>query len=510
MSNTKKSVKNLVYSIIGQIVTITIGFILPRLWVVSYGSEVNGLLSSLSQFLVYLGLFEAGIGAATLHALYKPVAENDWSGINSVLAASNKYYRQTGRLYFIGLILLSAIYPFVAKSTLPYWTVFGSVFFSGIGNVILFYFQGKYTCLLHAEGKNYIIVNLSTLITILNGITKVILIYLGMDIVVIIASTFLIQCIQAIYIMWYMRRYKKINLRVEPNIHSVSQKKSILIHQISTLVFQNTDILILTLACDLKIVSVYSLFKLITTQIQNILNIPINSIRFALGQTFQLNKAQFIKHIDIVESLYSAMLYGLFSVTLYLYLPFMRLYTAGVTDINYIDPWLALLFVVISLLDKSRTSMLSTIEFAGHFKNTVRQTITESVINLTISLIGVYLWGIYGVLIGTIVALSYRTNDIIIYANHKILNRSAKKTYLIYLINILSFLFLQFLFNLYDSSNITSYLNFFAVGIICSIIAIILSVGAQVAVFKDCRDIIKILPKKLLIILKRTGKTPCR
>ena len=42
---------------------------------------------------------------------------------------------------------------------------------------------------------------------------------------------------------------------------------------------------------------------------------------------------------------------------------------------------------------------------------------------------GVYKIGIYGVLIGTIVALLYRTNDIIIYANWNILGRKPWKTY---------------------------------------------------------------------------------
>ena len=495
MNNRTKSLKNLIYSVLGQIITIAIGLILPRLWVVSYGSEVNGLLSSLSQFLVYLGLFEAGIGAATLQALYKPVAQNDWDNINGILSASNKYYKQTGKLYFIGLILLSAIYPLVAKSTLSYFTVFGSVFFSGIGNVVLFYFQGKYTYFLHAEGKNYIITNLSTLITILNGIAKIVLINLNVNIVIILAITFLIQCIQAVYIMWYMRRYKKLNLNVEPNLDSVSQKNSILIHQISTLVFQNTDVFILTLACDLKVVSVYSIFKLVTTQLQNILNIPINSIKFALGQCFQTNISLFKKRIDIVESFYSAILYALFSVALFLFLPFMRLYTAGVTDINYIDPWLALLFVIISLLDKSRTSMLLPIEFAGHFKNTIRQTVTESAINLIVSIIGVYFMGIYGVLIGTIVALAYRTNDIILYSNRHILQRSAKKTYSIYIINIILFIFTQLLFNvLFDSSQINSYFIFLIYGIVCTIIALIIMIGAQIVIFKNCRSIITQIP----------------
>ena len=80
--------KNLVYLALGEGVAVICGLVLPRLWAVSYGSEMNGLLSSLTQFLMYLYLFEAGVGAATVQALYKPVALQDWKKISSVLAAT--------------------------------------------------------------------------------------------------------------------------------------------------------------------------------------------------------------------------------------------------------------------------------------------------------------------------------------------------------------------------------------------------------------------------------------
>lgn len=498
MEFRKKSINNLLYSALGQLITVAFGLILPRLWVVSYGSEVNGLLSSLSQFLVYLGLFEAGIGTATLQALYKPVAEDNWDDINGVLAASKVYYRQTGRSYFVGLLIMSAVYPLIAKSSLPYFTVAGAVLFSGLGNVVLFYFQGKYVYFLHAEGKNYITVNLGTVITIVNSLAKVIMIYLDVNIVAILAVNFLVQCLQAVYIMCYMRRYKKLDLNVDPNYESVSQKNSILIHQVSGLVFQNTDVLILTMVCDLRVVSVYSMYKLIVTQLQNVLNIPINSIRFALGQTFQINREEYKKQIDIVESFNSAIHYALYAVALYLMLPFMRLYTAGVTDINYVDPWLAILFVAINLLDKSRTPMLLTIEYAGHFRKTIRQTVTESALNLVVSLIGVYFLGIYGVLIGTVTALAYRTNEIILYSNHKILHRSAKKTYGIYLINIVLFVLTQLLFGIVICSTwIDSYLRFAAAGVVCSVLSLLIMCGGQL-VFPDCRMIVKSFAAKAL------------
>ena len=77
----------------------------------------------------------------------------------------------------------------------------------------------------------------------------------------------------------------------------------------------------------------------------------------------------------------------------------------------------------------ARRTSSQIINFAGHFQQTQWRSILESAINLSVSVFLVAQIGIYGVLIGTIVALLYRTNDIIIYTNRKILNRFPWKTY---------------------------------------------------------------------------------
>lgn len=490
MDNRKKGLKNVFYSALGQGITIAFGFLLPRLFVVSYGSEVNGLLTSLSQFLVYLGLFEAGIGTATLQALYKPVALGDWGGINGIMSAANNYYKRTGLLYLLGLLALSIGYPLAVNSSLPFLTVSGAVFFSGIGNVVVFFLQGKYRFLLQADGKAYINTNLSTLTTIFTSLTKVLLISLGANIVLILAVSFLVQCIQAAYILWYVRGYSRLNLDVPPNYAATSQKNFALVHQVSTLIFQNTDVLILTLVCGLRVVSVYSMFKLVTSHLESILSIPLDSFSFAMGQTYQTDKGLYTRRIDLLESYYSSALYALFSVALFLLLPFMRLYTAGVKDINYIDPWLALLFVLTSLLDKSRRCMLLTIDVAGHYKQTLPHTILESTINLTVSFLGVYFLGIYGVLLGTVAALAYRTNQIILYANHKILERGASRTYAIYGVNILLFLLTQFLFRrIFDAAALTSYPRLIAAGFAATFLSLAILTGGQTLLFPNCRHL---------------------
>ena len=55
--------KNTVASLIAQITTLICGFILPRLFLQHFGSEVNGLVNSIVQFLSVISFLELGVGA---------------------------------------------------------------------------------------------------------------------------------------------------------------------------------------------------------------------------------------------------------------------------------------------------------------------------------------------------------------------------------------------------------------------------------------------------------------
>ncbi len=157
-----RGIKNIVFGLLNQIITIGFGLILPRMFIMTYGSEVNGLLSSVNQIYVYVALLEAGIGTASLQALYKTIAAEDKDATNRVLAATNIFYRKTGIYYFIAVIGISFLYPLIVKSEISFWTVVLVIFFNGMGGVINYFFQGKFRILLRAEGKTYLLSNLST------------------------------------------------------------------------------------------------------------------------------------------------------------------------------------------------------------------------------------------------------------------------------------------------------------------------------------------------------------
>ena len=110
----KRSVLNVLSSLISQLSSLALGLIIPRLVLVNLGSESNGLITSINNVLTYVALLEAGVGAASMQALYKPISEQDTKEINAILSATAHFYRKTGVMYFCAVVLLTVIFPLLS------------------------------------------------------------------------------------------------------------------------------------------------------------------------------------------------------------------------------------------------------------------------------------------------------------------------------------------------------------------------------------------------------------
>lgn len=440
-SNFKKTLYNLFFGIGSQILLAAVGIIIPRLFITSFGSEVNGFLSSINQIFSYVVLLEAGVGTATLQALYKPVAENDTDKMNGILSATARFYRRTGWCYLGCVVLLALIYPLAIRSAIPVWQQVAVILIVGGSGSLGYFFHAKFRMLLRADGKTYVFTNAHTIVQLGTNVTKIVMILLGLNIVFVQLGHMVLMIGLAGYITWYAKKkYPWIDLRVKPDTEAISQKNSVLIHEISQMIFNHTDVLLLTVFTDLKVVSVYVIYNMVVDIISTLIGNVHNSFSFRLGQIFNTDKERYKKVYDIYETGYMTLSMVLYCVTYIFLIPFMRLYSSGVEDINYLDQWLPILFVTIKLLVSGRALAGATISYAGRFRDTRTRAIIEMVINLVVSLVCVNVLGIYGVLIGTIVALIYRANDMIIYTSRRILEESPLRTYLKWVTNIAAFI----------------------------------------------------------------------
>lgn len=440
MNNSKKGIKNILSNILSQLVSILLGIVVPRLMLVNLGSEANGLMTTVNNLLTYVALLEAGVGAAATQALYAPLARDDRGKTSEIVAAVGHFYRRTGRWYFVIVLLLTFVFPLTLQSTLPTWQIMAVMFLSGMPGVIKYYYQGKYIILLQAEGHGYILTNLTLIMNIATNFSKIALLVLGCDLVVLQLVYLMFNAAQVVFLLLYVRKqYPWLRRDAAPDYGAISQSKNALVHQVTGLIFSNTDTILLTYLCGLKTVSVYAmyamLFNIISTAITN-----FSGANFILGQAFNTDRQRSLKLIDLYELFNMVLTFSLYCIAGLFIEPFLRLYTAGVTDINYLDDSLPYLMIATYLLSNGRASSSQIIEYAGHFKQTQWRAILEAAINVSVSLICVFRFGIYGVLFGTIAALLYRTNDIILYANRIILGRSAWKTYRRWLLNLALFI----------------------------------------------------------------------
>jgi len=442
MSEKKKVLKNVFFGIFNQILLMSLAIVIPRLFILAYGSEVNGLFLFIGQVFSYSALLEVGLGVSTIQALYRPIGVQDRDTISSILVAAKVSYKRISLRYLIGVFIFATVYSLFVNSELSRVTIFLVILLQGLSGVINFYFLSTLRQLFIADGKSYLISNLTTGFTLLTYLAKIVLIYYHADIVLLQFGFFLISFLQIIvFIKFFKKQYPWIDFTVKPIFSYFNENKSILIHQISGLIFSSTNIIVLSLFCDLTTVSIYSTYNLIVFAVYTLISTTTSSLQFVIGHTYHTNQSIFLKKFETYNLLLIILVYFTITVIYFIFNPFIYLYTKG-ADVNYVEPILPLLFCIIQLLDANRMFSSGLIVVAGFMKKTVTNTIIEASINLICSIVLVQFYGIRGVLIGTIIALLYRSNDIILFVSKHILKRSSWITYKPILVNLAIFIFI--------------------------------------------------------------------
>lgn len=467
--NKRSILKNAVSSIMSYGLLLILSIITSRIVLTGYGSETNGLLSSINQVFGYIALLEAGIGTATITALYKPLGEKNKEKTLDVLFASRRYYTSCALWYFICVIIAATLWPLVIETNISYATIWFFIFFQGVSSVIAFYYSAVIINYLVASGRNYINNNVHFMTTLMIYVAKMIICASGWSIVYIALAMIMINVVKCII---YRRCMKKVCpeyfLTKKGDLSLLSERKSFLVHEISGVIFSGTDTILISIFCGLGEASVYAVYSMVLMALRNIIGQAFNGTNYILGSAYSIDKTKYQKVHDRYNHIYIMTTFALFSIAYVLLMPFVRIYTSGVNDANYLDPKLPVLFVIIELLSACRVVDNQVIKNAMHAKQTINRTIVEASINLIASIVFVQFWGIYGVLFGTVIALLYRTNDIIIYANKRILSRSPWKEYFIYLGNCAVF-FLIVYANSYVSMKEDTYWDLILAGLPVSI-----------------------------------------
>jgi O-antigen/teichoic acid export membrane protein len=166
---------------------------------------------------------------------------------------------------------------------------------------------------------------------------------------------------------------------------------------------------------------------MVVANIQNLAASFISGMEALFGDMLARKEQEKLNRtFSVYETIISVVAVILFAVTTVMVVPFVRIYTAGVTDTDYEAPLFAVLLILSALLYCLRMPYHSAIIAAGHFRQTQAAAYGEALLNVGLSILLVMHFGLVGVAIGTLTATAFRLVYYVGYLSRRILNRPVR------------------------------------------------------------------------------------
>lgn len=405
----KVTLLNMISGLILQFFTIVSGFILPKIILTCFGSEVNGLVSSLNQFLSYITLVEGGITGVIVANLYKPIVEQDNNKISSVLVTADRFYKKIGALFIGYSVVLSIVYPLYFKTEFKFVYICSLTLILSLTLLIQYMYSLTLRTLLNADKKGYVVNFTQTLIVICNVLFALISVFIYPSIHILKLISGSLFLLQPLIFSRYVKKNYKIDWKVEPDNSFIKSRWNGFAINLAAFIHTSTDVTVLTFLANLKTVSIYSVYSLVSSGIKQLINACLSGIAHTVGQAYaKKNWKELNQKLDIYEYIVFVLIFFLFTVTALLITPFVQLYTRGIVDTDYNQPLFGFLLVVSEALYLVKLPHLNLAYSANKFKEITVPAYIEAILNIVISVSLVKKFGLIGVTVGTIVGMTYR------------------------------------------------------------------------------------------------------
>ena len=485
MNNKKTAVSALML----QLATMVQGLILPRLILTYFGSEVNGLVSSVTQFLGFISLLEGGLGAVVLAELYRPIEEWDDKKISRILEACQAFFNHLAIAFIIYTIILSFIYPLFITKQFSFAYTSTMVLILSITTLTQYLFSITYKLYLQADQKLYIVNNISCATIVINTIVAVVIMVCFPNIHVVKLCSGFIYLLQPLFFRHFIyRKYrikKVFTVRIPQDV--LKNRWSGFSQNLAHFINMNTDVVVLTLFSTLDMVSVYNVYMLAIVALRGIICSIGNSYQSALGKYIAENNEEKLNaNFYRFEKVFWFLGVVSFSTCILLINSFVSLYTAGIDDANYFQPSFATIIVLANMFYVLREPYRLLILAAGKFKETNFGAVVEAVLNLGISILLVWKYGLIGVAIGTLIATVYRMLYFVRYLNQNVLKRKYR-TYIVYILSSISVLVVNLIAYSELKIKVATVLDFCCYGSI----AVLLNTVLYIVIFNIFKLIIK-------------------
>lgn len=413
IERTQNSIKSAFWGFLNRAINLIIPFIIRTVLIKKLGSEFLGLNSLFVSIIQILNLTELGVGSALVFNMYKPIAEDDYDKISSLLGFLKKTYRIIGfTILGLGICVVPVLHLIVDTEALN-GTGINLYILYGIYllNTVLSYFAFAYKkSLLLAYQRQDIVSNINSIANILLYLSQLVILFVVPNYYVYtILIPFFTLLDNIIIGMYVKKRFPQItDSKSAKNVEYrelFTNVKYIIGHKLGAVIIQSADSIVISIFLTLSTVTVYSNYFYIISALVGIINVGYNAILAGVGNSI------ITKSKDDLYKLFLNLSFILFfvvafcsSMLLSLYQPFMLVWMGS----QYLLPFkTVILFVLYFYTWQIRVILLNFKDAAGMWREDFFKPYLGIIVNILLNILLVLFIEVDGVLLATIVVMLF-------------------------------------------------------------------------------------------------------
>lgn len=412
MSRTKLGVKNSQVALLFYVIEMFLGFISRKVFIDYIGIDVLGLNTTANNLLQFLNLAELGIGSAIAFTLYKPLAQNDEKTIKEVIQVQGWLYKKIAIFVAFGAIILMFFFPLIfKKSDLPLWYAYAS-FGVLLYSSLLTYFVNYKQIVLSASQQEYkITLSYKSTLVIKNIVQILAMSFFTHGYVWWLALQFLFASLASVNLNIVIKKSFPFLDDVDTNVGTlvkdkyknvITKVKQLFFHKIAGYILNQTSYLIIYAFTSLAMVAIYGNYMLIVASMTMLLQSVFNSVSAGVGDLIAQGDRKHI--LEVFKELFTSRFFCVTVSVFCLYKlidPFIILW---VGNEYLLDNSVLIVILFIMYINLMRSVVDNFIFGYGLFRD-IWAPIVESVLNISLSILFGYLWGITGILLGVLASL---------------------------------------------------------------------------------------------------------
>lgn len=418
------SIRNISVTIINQCISLILNFAAKTVFIKVLGEDYLGINGLFSNIFLLFSFAEFGIGSAMIYSLYVPIAKNDTIKISGLFYYYKKLYQKMSLYIAIaGLLVLPFLNVIVkTESEITGLTIYYLTF---LLNTIIFNLFSYKTYLIIADQRKYKLSFYQMIFDSLAYIFQIIillttgnyLLYLLIVCIKTICTNFVVgRDIHKSY--EFVRQTREIEEEDKNEIRE--NVKALFLYKFARVLITGTDNIIISVLVGTVWVGYYSNYDMVVIGVSSIINIIFTALSASVGNLVAEKSVDHMFDIFNIVQVAAVWISGFTTICmLVLFQDFIHLWLGA----QYVLPFPAV--IVISLnyyLSCIRDSTKIFREAAGIFVKIKNMMILTAVINLILSVILGKIFGVFGVLAATTIAILttyYWYEPLLIYRSMK-------------------------------------------------------------------------------------------